>query len=218
MENLSFGYTEDCPLFERLQFSLGKGEFLGVKGPSGLGKTSLLYCLCGLIPTHIKGHYKGSILVNGQTLESLTLLEKVQTFAMILQDPNTQFFCECVEDELAFGLENIGIPRNEMKDAVRDMLERLELMALKDKNPSQLSGGQQRLVMLGSALIMNPKILIIDEIFSSLDEGAKEKVHGILKDYVKNQGTLIVVDHDATHFKQATHILTLKAGALWTLE
>lgn len=203
------------PSLREVSFTLRAGEFLGVVGRSGAGKSTLCAALAGLVPHFFAGSMEGRVLVNGLDTRTVPVADLTAEVGLVLQNPFTQLtgVKETVEGEVAFGLENRGIPRAEMRRRVAETLERLGLAALRDRHPFALSGGQMQRVALASVLAMRPRILVCDEPTSQLDPGGVREVTGLLADLHRGGTTIVLVEHRTSLLAElATRILLLADG------
>jgi energy-coupling factor transporter ATP-binding protein EcfA2 len=210
--NVSFAYAGSADLaLTDLSFDILEGQFVMLTGPTGSGKTTLLRLLQGLIPHFHRGTLEGKILVDGIDTQQSSIASNATRVGYVFQDPELQVIGTTVERDVAFGLENLAIEPVIIKDAVQNILQVLSLVQLSDRHPSQLSGGQLRLVSLASILVMQPKILILDEAVTYLDAKNVESLVEILRT-LKQQGfTIIYSGHDLQH------TLPL-ADVLWVIE
>ena len=198
VDNLSFKYkVSDKKVLKNINFSLEEGDFLAIIGHNNSGKSSLCYALNGLIPNFFKGDMEGSVIVNGLDTKKTPIGELVSQVGLVFQNPFTQLSgtTETVYEELAIGLENYGVPREEMIERIEMVLKNLGIEDLKDRLPFALSGGQQQKVALASILVMQPKILILDEPTSQLDPGASEEIFKLVAKLKEKGTTIIIVEH-----------------------
>jgi len=184
------------PAFEDVTLRIEKGEFVLLTGPSGCGKTTLCRCLNGLIPHFYHGRLEGEIIVAGLKVDEHPTYELAQHVGMVFQNPENQLFALSVEKDVAFGLENLGLPRDEIRERVDWAMKVTSIYELKDRPPFDLSGGQQQRVAIASVLAMRPEIMVLDEPTSFLDPlGAKQIFH-IINSLNKDLGiTIILVEH-----------------------
>lgn len=201
-KNLTFRYSDkDKALFSDACFNLDKGKIAAVTGPSGSGKTSLALCLARIIPSIIEGVFSGEIEIDGRV-------------SMVFQDADSQVFLPKVEDELAFGPENLCLPKDEIGRRIDQTLNDLGIQQLRHKNPKSLSGGQKQLVALGGVLTLNPDALIMDETLSQLDSEAKKRVKSLLKK-LKSQGrSFVLIEHEEINYDIADEVWLLNNGKL----
>jgi energy-coupling factor transport system ATP-binding protein len=201
-KSISFRYPEQTDMvLENVSLALKKGQIVALTGPSGGGKSTLGYCLCGVIPDLIKGEFSGWVNRQGRV-------------GIVFQDADTQVFLPTVEDELAFGPENLCLTRQEIETRINGVLQLLGIEELRRKNPAQLSGGQKQLVALGGVLTLAPDILVLDETLSQLDHVVREKVKKVLL-ALKQQGrTIILIEHGGKLADIADRIWILEQGRL----
>lgn len=198
VNNLGFKYQlSNKPIFKDINFSVNKGDFIGIVGKNGVGKTTLCNIIRGIIPEFIKGELRGEVLIEGKNINDYNKSVLASKVGFVFQNPFIQIsgIKKTVFDEIAFGLENLGIERNEMIDRTNDILKKLKIEYLKDKNPTQLSGGQSQRVALASVLVMDPEILLVDEPTSQLDPIGTEEVFETLGLLKEQNRTIILVEH-----------------------
>lgn len=205
------------PALREVSFHLRPGEFLGVVGRSGAGKSTLCAALAGLVPHFFGGQMEGRVLVDGLDTRQVPVADLTAEVGLVLQNPFTQLtgVKETVEGEVAFGLENRGVPRTEMRRMVAETLERLGLAPLRDRHPFTLSGGQMQRVALASVLVMRPRILVCDEPTSQLDPQGVREVMGLLADLHRGGTTIVLVEHRTSLLAEmATRVLLLADGSV----
>ena len=154
---------------KEIDLQIRPGEIMLLAGASGSGKTTLMRCINGLIPRTYHGYGKGEIRVFGQTVREMRMAELSRIVGTLLQDPERQIVSSYVVNEVAFGLENLGMPRDEILQRVDETLHYLNISYLSDRETFQLSGGEKQKVALASVLAMRPRILLLDEPLASLD-------------------------------------------------
>ena len=169
------------PVFPPLDFTLGEGEAVALRGDSGAGKSSLLLCACGLIPGSIPAQTAGELLLFGRPPADFTPAERTQAVGMVFQNPETQLFCGTVALEVAFGLENLCVPPEEMRARVRESLETVSLWDRRGDSPGSLSGGQKQKVALAAVMALSPSLLVLDEPTGELDPKASLQVFELLE-------------------------------------
>lgn len=188
-------------LFEEVDFEAHEGQIVAITGPSGCGKSTLCCCLAGVIPRFISGEMKGDIKTEGRV-------------GMVFQDPDSQLFLPTVEDELAFGPENLCLPRDEIGRCIETVLHQIGLTHLRASNPAKLSGGEKQLVALGGVLTLRPDVIFLDEALGQLDRAARQRI-GALLNGLKQQGKIIImIEHEPDNLKLADLIWRLEAGRL----
>lgn len=204
VERLSFRYSfaddEDASSSETIalddiSFTLHKGELLLIAGPSGCGKSTLLKCFNGLIPHSYAGKLAGTIQLAGKTIANLSLRDLAHYVGTMLQDPEKQIIGSTVEQEIAFGLENVDTPRPLMRQKVQAVLKRLHLEAYQKRATFALSGGQRQQVAAAGLLVLEPTIFLFDEPFASLDAFAVDELEQLIEDLRQEGHTIIVVEH-----------------------
>jgi energy-coupling factor transport system ATP-binding protein len=180
---------------EDISFTLPAGELMLIAGPSGCGKSTLLKCLNGLIPHSYKGILSGEIQLEGRSIRGLSLRDLARHVGTMLQDPDKQILGSTVEQEIAFGMENLGVPRKQMVQRIRDVLAQLHLERYQDHATHALSGGLRQQVAAAGILVMQPSIFLFDEPFANLDSRAVDELEGLIVN-LRDQGcTVIIVEH-----------------------
>ena len=190
-----------------------EGEFVGIIGPVGSGKSTLLYCCNGLVPKEIRGKFTGSVKLLCKDVAKMGFPEISRAASMVFQDPNDQIFNLTVEEEVAFGLLNRGMPREEALAAARAAVARVELTEKIHEDPSELSSGQKQKVAIACALAADSKIILLDEPVSSLDWRSSQEVYAMLDEMVREGKTVIATEQDTCLLsRHATRIIVIDAG------
>src|SRR5216683_4217026 len=189
------GPINQPPAIEDISFSLPKGELMLIAGPSGCGKSTLLKCLNGLIPHSYHGVLKGKIQLEGQATAGLSLLDLAQYIGTMLQDPDKQIVGSTVEQEVAFGMENLNTPRSEMRRRIHEVLKQLRLEQYLGKSTFMLSGGQRQQVAAAGILVMQPSIFLFDEPFANLDSRAVDELEELITNLLARGSTVLIVEH-----------------------
>jgi len=214
-KNLTYMYPSGTkPSIRDISIKIEKGEFTLITGPSGCGKTTLCRCFNGLIPHFYQGELKGEITVSGLNVAEHSITELAEHVGLVFQNPENQLFALSVEKDVAFGLENLGVPREEMRKKVDWALNLSGIYDLRERAPHELSGGQQQRAAIAAVLAMQPEVIVLDEPTSFLDPlGAKKIFEVIYELNVKLGITIILVEHrlDLTA-KYANHIIVLDEG------
>jgi energy-coupling factor transporter ATP-binding protein EcfA2 len=195
--NLSYTYpAQDIPAISNIDLNIKRGEMVVLTGPSGCGKTTLCRCFNGLIPNFYGGELKGDLTVHGLSIRENSTSSLAQHVGFVFQNPENQLFALSVEKDIAFGLENIAFPRDEMRKRVDWALDLVGISDLKDSAPFELSGGQQQRVAIACVLAMQPDLLVLDEPTSFLDPVAAKNLFEIVSRLNKDLNlTTIVVEH-----------------------
>ena len=210
----TYAYT-DRPALDGITLELEPGLLHGVVGMNASGKSTLCALIRGIIPHFHEGTLEGEVRVLGKGLLDWDPAELSQTVGCVFDNPFTQIsgIKDTVFEEIAMGLENLGVPRDEMIERVEAVVERLGLQALIRKNPNELSGGQRQKVAFASIIAMDTEFIVIDEPTSQLDPEASEAVFGIIGE-LKNRGkSIVLVEHKVDLMAQyADHIVVMKEG------
>lgn len=188
---------------EDISFSLPAGELLLIAGPTGCGKSTLLKCLNGLIPNSYKGTLSGEVQLHGRSIKGSSLRDLAQQVGTMLQDPDKQILGSTVEQEIAFGMENLNTPRPEMRQRVQDVLKRLHLEHYQGQATFALSGGQRQQIAAAGILVMQPSIFLFDEPFANLDSRAVDELEQLITDLRTEGHTIIIVEH---RVEEALHL------------
>ena len=202
------------PAFEDVTISVEEGEFVLLSGPSGCGKTTLVRSFNGLIPHFYGGKLEGEIRVVGLQVAEHPIHELAQHVGMVFQNPENQLFALSVEKDVAFGLENLGLPREEIRNRVDWALETTGISNLRDRAPYELSGGQQQRVAIASVLAMKPEVIVLDEPTSFLDPQGAKQIFEVIRNLNKDLGiTIVLVEHrlDLTA-KYADRVMVMDKG------
>ncbi len=196
VEKLSFRYKlRPEPAIEEISFGLRPGEMLLIAGASGCGKTTVARCINGLIPRSYKGELSGAVRLYGQDINAMSLAEISQTVGTLLQDPERQIVGSNVRAEIAFGPENLGLPRDEIEARIDEVLQRLGIEHLRGRETFVLSGGEKQKVALAGILAMRPSILILDEPLASLDPTSAHEALTIFRRLADEGSTVVIVEH-----------------------
>ncbi|HOT21924.1 MAG TPA: ABC transporter ATP-binding protein [Sedimentibacter sp.] len=208
VKNLCFKYDNRKEyIFKDVNFNVRTGETIAITGRSGSGKTTLCHCICGLVPRLYKGELTGEVLIFGENIKNLSIAEVVTKIGIIFQNPSTQLFSPTIEDELAFGPENLCVEREEINSRIDEILRIIKMEKYRYDNPNNLSGGQQQLIAIASVLMLKPSILICDEIMSWIDDEGRKIIKDLLLKLKKEGKTIILVDHDNDNLNIADRII-----------
>jgi energy-coupling factor transporter ATP-binding protein EcfA2 len=213
--NLTYTYPGGAkPSIADVSIRIEKGEFALITGPSGCGKTTICRCFNGLIPHFYQGELRGRVTTVGLDVAKHPIYELAKHVGLVFQNPENQLFALSVEKDVAFGLENLGVPREEMRRGVDEAMKLTGIYDLRERPPYELSGGQQQRVAIASVLAMQPEVIILDEPTSFLDPLSAKKIFEVIYHLNKTLGiTVVLVEHrlDLTA-KYATHIVVMDEG------
>ena len=210
IKDLSFRYQTDQEHYDvhNITFHVKRGEWLSIVGHNGSGKSTTVRLIDGLLEAE-----SGEIWIDGDCLTSENVWEKRRKIGMVFQNPDNQFVGATVEDDVAFGLENQGIPLEEMKKRVSEALSLVGMAEFVKKEPARLSGGQKQRVAIAGVVALRPDILILDEATSMLDpEGRLELIKIVQKIRHDHQMTVISITHDLDEVAMSDRVLVMKKG------
>jgi energy-coupling factor transporter ATPase len=214
-KNVSYTYPGAAnPSISDVSMKVEKGEFVLITGPSGCGKTTLCRCFNGLIPHFYQGELKGEVAVAGMDVMQHQTHEMAKHVGLVFQNPENQLFALSVEKDVAFGLENLGFAREEMRKRVDWALNLTDIYDLRERSPHEVSGGQQQRVAIAAVLAMQPEIIVLDEPTSFLDPLSAEKIFDVIYELNQKIGiTVVLVEHrlDLTA-KYANRIVIMDEG------
>jgi energy-coupling factor transporter ATPase len=215
--NLTYTYPyADKPAFKDVTLRIERGEFILLTGPSGCGKTTLCRCFNGLIPHFYGGKLEGEITVAGLKTSEHPIHDLAQHVGLVFQNPENQLFALTIEKDVAFGLENLGLPRDEIRRRVDWALKVTGIYDLKDRAPFEVSGGQQQRVAIASVLAMRPEVIVLDEPTSFLDPLSAKKILEVINNLNKDLGiTIILVEHRLDlAARYATRVIIMNEGQI----
>ena len=210
IKNIHFNYQDQDTREALSDVSLDvyEGEWLAIIGHNGSGKSTLAKMMNGLLEAS-----SGEIYIDGQLLTEDTVYEARRKVGMVFQNPDNQFVGTTVEDDIAFGLENIGMPRDEMVQKINASLEMVRMTKFKEKEPARLSGGQKQRVAIAGMIALAPKVVILDEATSMLDPQGRFEVISTIQQLHKDKGiTVISITHDLDEAAQADRVLLMEGG------
>jgi energy-coupling factor transporter ATPase len=214
-KNLTYTYPgASKPSIDDVSIKIEKGEFVLITGPSGCGKTTLCRTFNGLVPHFYQGELKGEITVAGLNTLDRHTYEMAKHVGLVFQNPENQLFALSIEKDVAFGLENNGVNRSEMRKKVDWALNQTGIYDIRERSPHEISGGQQQRVAIAAVLAMEPEIIVLDEPTSFLDPLSAQKIFEVIYKLNKEQGiTVILVEHrlDLTA-KYTNHLIVMDQG------
>lgn len=215
--DIYFKYSQEGPLIlNGVNIRIKKGQLTGILGLSGCGKSTLANILCGIIPKSVPGILEGMVYINSEEIGELSLAKTSQRIGMVFQEPDHMLFLPTAEEEIAFGPENLCIEPKIIIDTIEEILETLNIEYLRDKNPSILSGGEKRILAIGTVLSMNTDIIILDEPYAELDEENRIAVMGIVEKLRDLKKTIIIIEHNLDCMKNMDNLFIMKNGTIST--
>ncbi|WP_042357080.1 energy-coupling factor ABC transporter ATP-binding protein [Bacillus rubiinfantis] len=218
VNGLKYQYPQaDVRALNDISFEVEQGEFIGIIGKNSSGKSTLCQSLVGLVPHFYKGAYGGEILVDGLEVKNHPISEIALKVGIVFQNPFTQISGSklTVYDEIAFGLENIGLPPAEMHERITEVLKELDIEDIKDHSPFTLSGGQMQRLAIASIMAMKPEILVLDEPTSQLDPAGSEEVFKTIAELSRQGVTVMMAEHNMEKIAQfSNRVMLLHEGRL----
>ena len=194
IQDFSFTYKNgENPALQEVSLTVPEGGFLGIIGPAGAGKTTLARAIAGIIPHHYPGDFYGSVTVNGLDTVDSTIVDLSRLVGMVFQDVESQIISPLVEDELLYGLENFGVPREEIPGRMEEALAKVGVPDLRERSIASLSGGQRQKVAIASIIALKPKILVLDEPTGELDPRSSRQIFSLLKELNEEQGITVIL-------------------------
>lgn len=209
INNLTYQYQAASPkVLDNVSLSFKSGDWVSIIGHNGSGKSTLVKIMMGILE-----EYDGEILIRGNKLTKHNIAEYREKFAIVFQNPDNQFVGATVEDDVAFGLENQGLPRSEMIEKTQAALNAVNMLSYRKHAPARLSGGQKQRVAIAGALAMEPDVLILDEATSMLDPEGRKDILNILDDiHGLRKTTLIYITHDLSEIEKSDYAVIMKDG------
>lgn len=210
LQNVSYTYEgETLPVWKHLSCCFYEGKIHALCGPSGCGKSSLLCLMDGLIPHMYEGTVEGKVCLAGEDISELLPRERCEKIGFVMQNPESQFCTFTVEEELAFGMENLGIAPEEMGRRIDEVLKFVEMSQHRKTDLSQLSGGQKQKIAIASLLVMKPQILLLDEPTANLDPESRRQIFSLIVRLSReNHMTVILVEHNIEEIIQEVDYIT----------
>ena len=212
LKNVSFRYDKTVEEYQidTVSFHVKQGEWLSIVGHNGSGKSTVVRLIDGLLEAE-----SGEIYIDGKQLTRETIWEIRSKIGIVFQNPDNQFVGAIVEDDVAFGLENQGIPRGEMLQRVEKAIDQVGMLEFKDREPSRLSGGQKQRVAIAGIIALRPTIIILDEATSMLDPEGREDLMAVMRELQKKfQLTIISITHDLSEIALSDRTLVFQKGKL----
>lgn len=215
-KDVSFSYEGSVEkALKEVSFKVEEGEFIGIVGGTGEGKTTLVRCVNGLIPNLIKGRFEGRVIVDGLDTRETPVSKMASKVGFVFQDPDDQIFALEVWDEVAFGLENMGFSKEDIEERVKKAAKLVGIENLLDKETNDLSKGQRQLVCIASVLTLDPKVLVLDEPTASLDFKSTRRIYNVLTNLNEKGKTILAVEHKTNFLaRSASRILLIDNGQI----
>ena len=214
IKDFSFRYREDAaPVLRDINLVIPDGAFVGITGAAGSGKSTLTYAMNGIIPHCYPGDFYGSVTVDGMDTCEASLTDISQLVGSVCQDIDSQIVSSIVEDEMLYGLENFGVPHDQIEARVSEALADMGISDLRDRVIASLSGGQKQKVAIASILALKPRVLVLDEPTAELDPASSLSVFKLLALYAREHGTTVVaVEQKIALLSEFTDMLVIVDG------
>ncbi|MCT4564678.1 MAG: energy-coupling factor ABC transporter ATP-binding protein [Maledivibacter sp.] len=215
IDNLYFKYKGQSDyILNGINLNIQRGEVLAIVGLSGNGKSTLCYTLNGIIPNTFKGNLQGNVKIFGENVRDMNMAKLATIIGVVFQDPDTQLFSPTVEDEIAFGPENLCIPREEIAVRIDEVLKLTGMEKYRYHNPNNLSGGEKQLIALAGVLSLEPNILVFDEAMAQIDDRGKGIIKRVIRRLKDDGKTIVMIEHDFNNLDVADRVILLKNGKL----
>jgi energy-coupling factor transport system ATP-binding protein len=216
-KDLTFSYVgSHQPALREINLEICQGDFVGITGPTGVGKTTLSYCINGVIPHFLEGTYTGDVLVKGCPVFDTSTQELSKWVGSVFQDPEAQLVSANVEEELAFGPENQALPSEEIAKRIDFALKSVGIIHLRNTSINSLSGGQKQRVAIAAVLAMLPEIILLDEPTAELDPVGTDDVFEVLKKLNEELGiSVVIIEHKLEHLaRYCRRLLIMEDGQI----
>jgi len=215
IKNLTFTYrNSDTKALDGINLDLREGEMVAVMGKSGAGKSTLCRCLNGIIPRFQKGDLSGTIEIFGESIRDKQIYQVAQNVGLVFQDFESQLFSTSVELEVAFGPENLALPREEIAKRIKYALNMVGLEGFENRQPYALSGGEKQRLAIASVLSSKPRIMVLDEPATDLDPGGRYEIFTALRELKKESISMLLVEHDTEDIMDTDRIIILDSGKI----
>ncbi len=218
IKNLVFSYPQGRNnILDNVNMKISGGGISAITGTSGSGKTTLCYCICGIIPHIYSGKISGEVLLFGKPIKDMDLAKIATKIGIVFQEPDTQLFSPTVEDEVAFGPENLCLSRDEIGKRIKSSLNIVGMENKRYEHTSHLSGGEKQLIAIASVLALDPRILILDEVMSGIDKAGRMRIKQAILNLKDSGRSIMLVTHDMDDLDIADSMFELKDGKLLSL-
>ena len=215
VENLSFTYAGGRqPALRGVNLTQRAGEMIGIMGASGAGKSTLAKVLNRIIPELEGGDFQGVVMLGGRSIAAAHVRDLASDIGMVFQDFESQLFSTTVAHEVAFAMERVGMPREEILARLAPALDAVGLRGLEDRDPTTLSGGQKQRLAIASVLALRPRVVVLDEPTTDLDPEGRAEVFALIRRMREEGSSLIVIEHEAEELRQCDRIIILRDGAI----
>ena len=216
LRDVWYRYPNSGWALEGIDLSIDEGEYIYVCGANGSGKSTLGYLFNGLIPHFLGGTLKGSVLVKDMDTMERSVSDLLSQVGLVFQNADAQLFSNTVEDEIVFGLENLGLPPCEIDERINEISNMIQIEDLLDRAPISLSGGEKRLVAIASVLCLNPSLLLLDEPYANLDWDGIHRVRKVLRDiHLKGKSVVVIEQRVDGYMEDATRCLVTNQGKIF---
>lgn len=215
IKHLCYRYPNSSDnILDDINLKISEGKISAFTGLSGSGKTTLCYCMCGIIPHIYGGKISGEVLLFGKSVKEMELSKIATRVGIVFQEPDTQLFSPTVEDEVAFGPENLCLGVNEIGKKIKSSLKAVGMEYKRYEHPQHLSGGEKQVIAIASVLSLNPDVLIFDEVMSGLDRKGKLRIKEVILKLKDMGKSIVIIGHDLDNLDVADCLMELKENTL----
>src|SRR5579872_6625933 len=215
VEDLTFTYAgNSAPSLRSVNLTQCTGEMIGIMGASGAGKSTLAKVLNKIVPELEGGELRGVVMLNGKSIATSRVCDLATEIGMVFQDFESQLFSTTVAHEVAFAMERVGMPRDQINARLGPALEAVGLRGFEDRDPTTLSGGQKQRLAIASVLALRPRVIVLDEPTTDLDPEGRDEVFGLIRRLREEGLSLIVIEHEADELRQCDLIILIRDGSI----
>jgi energy-coupling factor transporter ATP-binding protein EcfA2 len=215
LEDVTFTYHgADRPALRGVSLRLVAGEMIGIMGASGAGKSTIAKCLNRIVPAFEDGDFRGVVRIGGRVLDGARVCDVASTVGMVFQDFESQLFSTNVAHEVAFAMEQIAMPHEEIAARITPALEAVGLAGFEDRDPTSLSGGEKQRLAIAAVLALRPRVIVLDEPTTDLDPEGKAEVFALIRQLREQGLSLIVIEHEAEELRDCDRIMLVRDGAI----